>query len=201
MARRWAVRASVITVIWLGVSALVAATGVLREFNRLPPPFMLFVLTFTLATAAIAFSPLGTRLINGVSIAWLIGFQMFRFPLELWLHHIYQEGVIPVQMTYAGRNFDIITGLLALAFVVWARKQQPPRWAVRAFNLIGLALLINIVTIAVLSAPVPFRRFYNEPANTFVAYAPFVWLPAFLVQAAWFGHLLVFRWLWRSAGR
>ncbi|HKQ78896.1 MAG TPA: hypothetical protein VJ810_34675 [Blastocatellia bacterium] len=57
----------------------------------------------------------------------------------------------------------------------------------------GLALLINIVTIAILSAPTPLRKFFNEPANTFVTYFPFVWLPAFLVQAAWFGHLLVFR--------
>jgi hypothetical protein len=61
------------------------------------------------------------------------------------------------------------------------------------FNLIGLRLLINILTVAILSAPVPIRRFFNEPADTFIADWPFVWLSSFLVQAAWFGHLLVFR--------
>jgi hypothetical protein len=35
--------------------------------------------------------------------------------------------------------------------------------------------------------------------DPFVAHFPFVWLPAFLVQAALLGHLLVFRRLARGA--
>ena len=65
----------------------------------------------------------------------------------------------------------------------------------------GLALLANIVIVSVLSAPVPFRVFMNEPASVFVTTVPYVWLPAILVQAAWFGHLLVFRNLWRYRGQ
>lgn len=190
---RWTGIAAVIAIAWLGISALLAKSGVLSEFNRRPPPFLLFVLGFTIATTIVAFSPIGTRLIRGSKIGWLIGFQSFRIPVELWLHQLHQEGVVPVQMTYAGRNFDILSGVLALILFVWAIKRQPPRWAIWTFNLVGLALLINIVSIAMLSAPTPMRHFFNEPANTFVAYAPYVWLPAFLVQAAWFGHLLVFR--------
>jgi hypothetical protein len=67
------------------------------------------------------------------------------------------------------------------------------------WNLVGLGLLINIVIIAILSTPVSFRVFLNEPANTFITHAPYVWLPVFLVQAALCGHLLVFRRLWRAA--
>ena len=55
---------------------------------------------------------------------------------------------------------------------------------------------MNIVTIGIFSLPTEFRIFMNEPANTFVAYVPYVWLPAVLVQAALLGHLLIFRWLW-----
>lgn len=196
---RWSGIAVLIVAAWLGVSTLLAESGVLREFDRRPPPFLLLAFGFTLATAALAFSPVGTRLVQGVGIGWLIGFQAFRIPVELWLHRLYQEGVVPVQMTYSGRNFDIISGILGLAIGVWAMKGQPPRWAIWAFNLVGLALLVNIVSVAILSAPTPLRQFFNEPANTFVAYWPYVWLPAFLVQAAWFGHLLVFRWLRRKS--
>ena len=32
----------------------------------------------------------------------------------------------------------------------------------------------------------------NEPANRLPSMFPYVWLPTFLVQAALFGHLLVF---------
>ena len=63
-----------------------------------------------------------------------------------------------------------------------------------AWNLAGLALLVNIVSVAILSMPTPFRAFTNEPANTFVTQAPYVWLPVFLVQAAWLGHLLTLKW-------
>lgn len=63
----------------------------------------------------------------------------------------------------------------------------------RRGNLLGLGLLANIVAIAVLSTPVPFRAFMNEPANRLPSMFPYVWLPTFLVQAALFGHLLVFR--------
>jgi hypothetical protein len=37
----------------------------------------------------------------------------------------------------------------------------------------------------------------NEPANLLPGMFPYVWLPTFLVQAALFGHLVVFRALMR----
>lgn len=196
---RWTIIGILIVAAWLGVSTLLAESGILREFERRPPPFLLMAFGFTFATAFLAFSPVGTRLVNGAGIAGLVAFQAFRIPVELWLHRLYQEGVVPVQMTYSGRNFDILSGILGLGLGLWLQRGKPPRWTIWLFNVVGLALLINIVTIAILSAPVPMRRFFNEPANTFVADWPFVWLPAFLVQAAWFGHLLVFRWLRRQS--
>jgi hypothetical protein len=66
-----------------------------------------------------------------------------------------------------------------------------------AWNLLGLGLLINIVTIAILSMPTPMRRF-EGPANVFVATFPYVWLPTVMVSAALLGHLLVARRLTRS---
>jgi hypothetical protein len=194
----WATIAAILISVWLGGSAILAKSGILAEFQRRPPPILIFMFSLSIITAAVAFSPIGNRLIKGVDIRWLIGFQVFRLPLEFLLYQLYREGVVPAQMTFAGMNFDIVTGALALIILIWGAIVEPPRWAIRLFNYVGLALLINIVTIAILSTPTPLRRFFNEPANTFVAYSPYVWLPAFLVQAAWFGHLLVFRWIRRS---
>jgi hypothetical protein len=53
--------------------------------------------------------------------------------------------------------------------------------------------LVTIVTIAVLSTPVPFRAFINDPPNLLPSTFPYIWLPTFLVQAALFGHLMIFR--------
>lgn len=86
--------------------------------------------------------------------------------------------------------------LSPLALAVLARRRPLPRAPMLAWNLAGLALLANIVTIAVLSLPLPLRRFPGPPANLLRLHLPPVWLPSFGVQAALFGHLLVFRKLW-----
>jgi hypothetical protein len=186
------VDAAVATGIYLGVVGALAVSGVL-EFGPLPPRLLLLVLLCLAGTAALAFSPLGGRLAAGVPLAWLVGYQAFRIPVELLLHRGFREGFVPEQMTYLGANFDVASGASALvvAFLL-ARGAASPR-LVLVWNVAGLALLANIVTIAVLSMPTPLRAFQNEPANVWVARFPWIWLPTVLVQAAWLGHLLVFR--------
>lgn len=182
---------------WLAVPGVLAARGALDRYAPVPPPgFILFAL-LTLGTVMLAFSALGARMAK-LWLAGLVGFQFFRVPLELVLHRLYSEGVIPVQMTYSGRNFDIVSGALAAVLALWLWRGRPPRWAVVAWNVLGLVLLANVVAVAILSTPVPFRVFMNAPANLLPSTFPYVWLPTFLVQAALFGHLLVVRRLRRD---
>ncbi len=178
---------------WLAVTWLAAASGVLATFDRMPPPLLPFMGLTAVASTILAFSSLGGVLARGLPIAALVGFHAFRVPLEIILYQLSLDGVLPVQMTFDGMNYDIVSGLSAVAVALWAAWGRPPRAVLMAWNVLGLTLLLVIVTIAVLSAPVPFRVFMNEPANTIIATTPFVWLPTVLVQAAWIGHLLVFR--------
>jgi hypothetical protein len=62
-----------------------------------------------------------------------------------------------------------------------------------AFNFLGVLLLLNILVIAVLSMPSPFRYFMNEPANTLVAQFPYILLPGVLVPIAYGLHILSLR--------
>ena len=189
---RWKLLAVGLLALWLIPSGLAAARGALTFTGR-PPTFFLLLALSTVGTTILAFTPVGTRLATGIGIGGLVGFQAFRFPLELLLHRLHEEGMLPIQMTFEGSNFDIVSGILGLFVGAWALRSRPPGWVVLGFNLIGLALLVTIVTIAILSMPTPLRRFQEGPSPTIVATWPFVWLPAFLVQVAWFGHLLVFR--------
>jgi uncharacterized membrane protein len=102
--------------------------------------------------------------------------------------------MIPELMTFEGRNFDILTGILALpvGYLLVKRKTYAPKLAV-AFNVLGLLLLTNILVIAVLSMPTPIRYFMNEPANTIVTKFPIVWLPGLLVPLAYTLHILSIR--------
>lgn len=188
----------IVLVFWLVVPAVLASRGFLDRYSPLPAPGFVLVGLITLGTVILAFSAFGARLAAGIPLAGLVGYQVFRVPLEWVLHELYSEGVIPVQMTYAGQNFDFVTGVLAAALGLWLWAGHRTVWLVVAWNIVGLALLVNIVTIAILSTPAPFRYFMNDPANLLPSTFPYVWLPTFLVQAALFGHLLVFRAISRS---
>jgi hypothetical protein len=99
---------------------------------------------------------------------------------------------MPSQMSYSGQNFDILSGITAGALGLWLARGRVPRRVVLLWNLLGFALLVNIVAVAVVSTPL-FRWFGDERVNTFVTYPPFVWLPGVLVMAALMGHVLVWR--------
>ena len=179
---------------YLALPGTLAAAGALDRYTPLPAPALLLVLVLTLCTIALAFSPPGARLAAGTSLGAVVALQAFRIPVELMLHRLHAEGMVPVQMTYLGRNFDILTGITGLALGAWLLRGRPvPRQVVLAWNVLGLALLANIVITAVLSTPVPFRRFADQPPHTLPSSFPFVWLPSFLVQVALGSHLLVFR--------
>jgi hypothetical protein len=180
-----------LTIAWIALTGLAAARGALH-FSPPPTMLVLFALIFG-GAVALAMSPMGKQLALGLPLAALVGYQGFRVVVELLLHRAYLEGLMPVQMSYSGRNFDIVTGVTAIALGGWLVIASPPRWLVFAWNTLGLALLANVVTVAFLSAPTPLRVFMNEPANVWITHAPWVWLPAVMVFAALGGHLLVYR--------
>ena len=177
---------------WIALTGVAAARGALH-FQT--PPTMLALFPCVLAIAVgLALSPLGRRIAFGLPLAALVGYQGFRVLVELVMHRAYVEGLMPVQMSYSGRNFDIVTGLTALLLGAWLLTgKRQSRGLVFAWNTLGLALLANVVGVALLSAPTPLRVFMNEPANVWITQAPWVWLPAVMVLAALCGHVLVYR--------
>jgi hypothetical protein len=147
----------------------------------------------------LALSRAGAALVRELPVAWRVGLQGFRVAVELVLARLHHEGVVPVQMMFEGANFDILTGLSALALAAYGWRRPIPRALLVGWNVVGTLLLSVIVVIAVLSMPTPFRAFHDGPANAVVADFPFVWLPTVLVPAALFGHVVVFRRV-RSSG-
>jgi len=190
--RRRALRLGAAVLAWLLVTALIAGSGILRRFDTTPPPFAVLALAVGVVGIAVPCSRLGTLLVRGLPIWALVGFQVFRLPLEFVMHRAYIEGVMPVQMSYSGQNYDIVSGISAGVLGLWLGRRHVSRWVVAAWNTLGFVLLVNIVTIAIASTPV-FGWFGDERLNIFVTYPPFVWLPGILVPAALTGHILVWR--------
>jgi hypothetical protein len=191
-ARRSAFRACGATLGVLALSATLAESGALAR-----PPRGLGAMAYIVAcnggALLLAFSNLGQRMAQSLPLYALVGFHVFRLPLELVLHQWYMEGVMPVQMTYEGQNLDIATGMLALALAPLMYLGKLSRRAAWAFNLIGSALLVNVASIAVRSSPVPLRTYLNEPPVLLAFHAPFTWIVPVCVAGALFGHAITFR--------
>lgn len=179
---------------WMAGHAAVTASGVLRSAS-MPPPVMIYLGITLLLTVVLAMSKLGQRFAQHLPIAAIVGVQVFRLPLELVLHQWYVEGVIPVQMTYAGSNYDIVSGILGGAVGLHAWRCKACVGLVWAYTLLGLMLLLIVTTIAVMSAPVPVRQFWDEPAVQLPLHVPYGWIVSMCVAGALFGHLVALRWL------
>ena len=197
-----AVAGPILLVVHLAVPAILALAGQLDRYAPMPAPPLLLMLAVTATTVLLAMSPLGLRLAMALPLSTLVGFQSFRIGAEWLLHRLWLEGVIPAAMTWSGRNLDVVAGVTALGLGWWLRTGRGSNRAlILGWNVLGLLLLLNIVTIAILATPTSFQRFTAGPDNLLPSTWPFVWLPSFLVQLALAGHLLVFRRLAAERGQ
>jgi hypothetical protein len=188
------------------LSTLAMATWVLGNqpflhvFATSPPPMLrVFLVGFAL-TLGIGLSRIGRRLAASAPLFVLVGFQAFRLPLELAMARAHSEGVMPVEMSFHGRNFDIVTAILAIPLALALFKGYRVRTWVWLWNFLGLALLVNVVANAILLTPGFAASRTSETPNVWVAYTPFIWLPTLLVTSALLGHILVFRLLRAQSG-
>ncbi|HEV8244695.1 MAG TPA: hypothetical protein VGP93_02970 [Polyangiaceae bacterium] len=190
------------TLFWLGLSALAASSGLLARFDLRPPPMALMFVAVTALGVFVGLSRAGERLALGLPLWLLIGVQGFRLPLELVMHRAAGEGVMPVEMSFSGYNFDIVTGTSALLIAALSFREQAPRFLIAAWNALGLVLLSVVAVVAFVSSPIV-HAFGTDPAhvNTWVTQVPFVWLPAVLVTAALSGHIIVWRRLSAAAAQ
>lgn len=175
---------------WLSILTALAFSGFFQNFEILPPRFAFAILPPVILTFLLLFSKSFYNILLQIPPSWLVYVQSFRIPMEIFLWLGFIAGFVPPQMTFEWLNFDIIVGITALmgGYTFFGRGRYR-RFEAIIWNIFGIVLLFNIVLIAFLSAPFPFRVFMNEPANTMVAFFPFIWIPGFIVPFALAMHL------------
>lgn len=164
-----------------------AASGLVRD-HVLPAAPLLFASLFLLALIY-AFSSAGARIAGHFSVAALVGFQGFRLPLELILHRWVEVGTIPATMSWNGQNLDILSGIAALALMPIAGRSRVIAWV---FQVLGFALLMNVLRVVILSSPFPFSWNLENPLQL-AMYFPYVLIAPLFVAPALFGHLVLAR--------
>lgn len=183
-------RSMMVIIGWAVIVAVLSMTGFTRRMELFPLNLAPVLLVPLIGILFITFSRATKHILQFVQMQTLTRLQVFRVFVEILLWLLFIENLLPVQMTFEGINFDIVAGLTA-PFAAYLFSVN--RKAMIAWNIVSLCLLINIVTIAILSTPTPLRVFFNEPANTIVAVFPFILLPTFLVPLAYGLHFLSLR--------
>lgn len=178
------------TILWMVCVSVWSISGIMADFSKFPFNFMPVIAIPLIIVVLILFSQRLSEILQNIPVANLIRLQSFRFFVELLLWALFVAGIVPEQMTFEGMNFDVLTGITAPLIAWLVSKNKISRPALIVWNLAGMLLLINIVTVAILSTPSPLRFFMNEPANTIVAHFPVSWLPGFLVPLAYTLHFL-----------
>jgi hypothetical protein len=180
--------------LWLILLLVLAQLDVFAVFDVFPPRVLyVFVPVLLLITFFLFWPPLG-KFLKVIPASWLIYVQSFRIIMELFLWLGYRAGFVPLQMTFEWLNYDIIVGLTApMAGFSFFGRRRYHRFQAILWNIFGIALLANIVLIAVLSTPSPIQVFMNEPSNVFIAKIPFIWIPGFIVPFALAMHLFSLR--------
>ena len=183
-------RILVALITWASVISGLALSGFLQNFSVFPPRLMIVLAIPLLTMIVLMFSSSVKELLLLIPPQNIIRLQVFRVFVELMLWMLFLQNALPVQMSFEGRNFDVLAGLTA-PFAAYFLVRF--RVVLIIWNFLSLGLLINIVTIAILSLPSPIRYFMNEPANTIVTYFPYVLLPGLLVPLAYGLHFLSLR--------
>jgi hypothetical protein len=192
--RRAALRVLAGLVAWFLYAGLMGHFGIISNSEMRPPgiafiivPVLLFLILFIVRPSASAPGVLAFPL-------WLIlCMQCFRVGVELFLHQLWIEGLVPRMMTFAGANIDIYIGLSA-PLIAWLSTRG--RWGLKlasAWNILGLLALLNAVTRAVLTAPGPLHLIHAEVPDRMIGTFPFLLIPGFFVPLAVVLHLLAIR--------
>ena len=180
--------------LWLAYVGLLAYSGVIRNAALRPPgivfvvlPVILFVLIFFVRSSA------GARVALAFPLWIILGMQSFRIGVELLLHRLWLDGLVPRMLTYNGANLDILAGLSApLAAWAFTKGRIGERFAL-AWNVFGLLTLANIITRSVLTAPGPLHLIDTEVPNLAMGIFPFTYIAGFFAPLAMVLHVMAIR--------
>ena len=190
LTRQYAFKISGVLLIWLILQAILTSKGVYSDDpTAFPPKIVIFsILPTVLFILTLFIVPKLRNAIFSFSLSSLVMLNVVRIPVEISLLYLYLNGLVPQIMTFEGRNFDIIAGITAPILAYYYVKGKNSKWSI-LWHVLCLALLINIVYIAILSSPTPMQKFGFEQPNIAIVQFPYSWLPSFIVPMVLFTHL------------
>ncbi|WP_156180335.1 hypothetical protein [Rufibacter radiotolerans] len=179
---------------WLAVTSFMALSGFMGNFSRAPVNMLPALLPPLLAVLVLTFHPRTQDFIRHLPAKGLLALQAFRIPVEIFLWCLFLANALPERLTFEGHNWDVLSGLAGPVFAVLCYGNGRRNHLLASlYHLVGLALLLNIVVMSVLSLPTPFQQFFDKPGADILVTFPFMVLPTFLVPLAYTLHFFSLR--------
>lgn len=185
--------------IWILLQGVLGLTGLYQNPHRFPSPILLLLLPPVITIILLFMTSGGKRFLDQLNPGQLTWLHIIRIPIEMILYLLYLDHQVPQIMTFAGGNYDIISGITApLIYYFGYVKKSLGRAIVLGWNIICLGLLLNIIARAVLSSPSPLQKLAFDQPNIAILHFPYNWLPSVIVPLVLFSHLAVIRSLFRT---
>ncbi len=178
---------------WAVLQSVIAATGFYGVTGVLPPRFLLVIGPGLLFVLYVGAGPGGRGVRSRMSAERLHYLHLVRIPVEtIFLYNLYREGLVALDLTFGGSNWDIVPGVLVplVGYLYYRKKWLSGRW-VLAVNVFGFGSLLWTMSLAVRSAPGPLQQLSFNLPTVAPLYFPFVLLPAVIVPLVLTAHLLV----------
>jgi hypothetical protein len=183
-----------IIAVWMTIQLLIGLTNFYLNTTALPPRFALLIVPPLLFIIVLFVTQKGRVFVESLEIKKLTLLHTIRIPVEIVLYYLFIAKAIPQEMTFEGRNFDIVAGITAPVIYYFGYvKNSLSKAVLIAWNIICLGLLLNIVVVAILSTATPFQYFGFTQPNIAIAYFPFNWLASVIVPLVLFSHLASLR--------
>lgn len=183
-------------ILWLTIQAVLTLQNVYSARTDFFPPTILLmgIVPWIFTIIGLFITQKGLQFVDSLPLINLTYLNIVRLPVELVLFWLFLNKAVPELMTFEGRNFDIVAGISAPLIAYFGlTKGKINRRVILLWNFICLALLLNIVANAFLSAPSSVQKFAFDQPNIAILHFPFSWLPTFIVPLVLLGHLISIR--------
>jgi hypothetical protein len=188
-----------IILMWTLLQGLLGSTGYYISAHKFPPPILLLLLPPVLIIIILFTTTGGRRFTDQLNPGALTRLHLVRIPVEMVLYLLYIDHMVPEIMTFAGGNYDIISGITAPVIYYYGYiKKSVSRLLLLCWNFICLGLLLNIIARALLSTPSPLQKLAFDQPNIAILHFPYNWLPSVIVPMVLFSHLVCIRSLFRT---
>src|SRR6266404_9480744 len=99
--------------LWIIFQAILAIGGFFQDVSTVPPRLVLFAIIPAILLIAVYFVFFRASFVERLPLQTLTLLHIVRIPVEIVLLWLFFGQMVPQMMTFEGRNFDILSGILA----------------------------------------------------------------------------------------